>query len=101
VAWFDTPMSPRQHERWARERTRGKWTFVMLRGVLQFGLSMTLFWPLAMAAMDGAYTSAGAFVQRAMHWFQGAVILFPAGGLAVGLLSWWSNERRFAARRKE
>jgi hypothetical protein len=98
MGWFDGPMSPRQRQRWARERARGKWTFIMVRGVLQFGLGMAILWPVLMAVMDGEFSSVGTFVQRVMYRGVGAVVLFPVGGVAVGLLSWWSNERRFAAR---
>ena len=83
-------MTPEQaHLAWARIRARGKWRFVLVRGVLLWGGLMFLTMGVLIPWLTH---SAPEFTPRG---FLVGAIVFPLGGLAWGMLVWWLGERNF------
>jgi len=83
-------MSPEQaHQTWANTRAKGKWRYVLSRGLLLAGSLMFL----AMGVLiPWSEHSTSEFTPRG---YAIDAIVFPLGGLAWGLLVWWMNERNF------
>ncbi|QEL19011.1 hypothetical protein [Limnoglobus roseus] len=46
-------MTPKQAKRWATTRAKGRSRFIWFNGVLVWGLTMAVVWPVAMAAVQG------------------------------------------------
>ena len=72
---------------WAKVRAKGKWHFILVKGVLLWGGLMFL----AMGVLVPWSThSASEFTPRG---YMIDAIVFPLGGLVWGLLVWWLGER--------
>ena len=87
-------MTPDPHlARWEATRRRGPWRFILLRGVLLWGLGCGLLFGLL---------SASAFPQApaAQRWAL-SLSLFPLGGLVLGALLWRTHERTYRALKKD
>jgi hypothetical protein len=59
--------------------------FVLVRGLLQFGISAAVIYVVLNVLMDGTSLST-------VRW--GIVIGFPVFGLLWGLLIWWYEQRK-------
>jgi hypothetical protein len=72
-------------QRWEKQRAGGRGRFILLTGLLGYGLPMFIVMTF--------------FVNRrvlnARSILVGAV-LWPVGGLVFGALMWWASERRYA-----
>jgi hypothetical protein len=81
-------MTPKQISRWEKTRARGRTRFVLIRGVLLWGLLTAIFVTIVSAAMNGWH-----------HWYVSAIIwlvIFPLfGGVVYGPLAWSSIETRY------
>jgi hypothetical protein len=71
-------------ERWSRTREQGVWRFVVVRGLLAFGLPFAALTSLLDFYLDDRTFHVGLFAMRAV-----------VGGLTFGALGWRLNERRF------
>ncbi len=72
--------------RWTQVRRKGPLRFVLLRGVLGWGLTAALLYSLIMCAVTGA---------NLRLLLPTALVLFPVGGLLWGAVMWWILERRY------
>lgn len=79
---------PREWRKWASIRARGSSRFILLAGVLGWGLPVAILW--------AAITSRMASVEEFASYLIPAIVLFPLGGYLWGLLMWKWMERRFA-----
>lgn len=83
------PMNEKQREKWAKTRQMGRTKFVLLNGVLGWGVSVAVGWSVAMTAMNGKW-------DRFPLTFLIAIIGFPIGGYIVGRVMWAQQEKEFA-----
>jgi hypothetical protein len=72
--------------RWTRIRRKGPFRFILLRGVLGWGLAAGTLYSLVMWALTDAHL-------RLLLPL--SLVLFPAGGLLWGAAMWWFLERRY------
>jgi hypothetical protein len=70
--------------KWERIRQRGKWRFVVLRGVVAFGGLLFILWSVI------SYGAGFRFQFLAMH-----VVVSLLAGLVMGLLAWHRTERAY------
>lgn len=78
--------------KWEATRRKGLLRFVLLAGVLGWGVSVAVLWSLLMSAL----MHAGSF----LGWFGRAIILFPIGGVFWALAVWYLTERKYAREKK-
>jgi hypothetical protein len=83
------PMADKQRDKWAKTRPMGRTKFVLLNGVLGWGVSVAVGWSVAMTAMNGRW-------DRFPLTFLIAIIGFPIGGYFVGRVMWAQPEKAFA-----
>ena len=81
MAAADDPLA-----RWARLRRKGPLRFILLRGVLGWGLVAALVYSLVMWAVAGA--DLRVLLPLSM-------VIFPIGGVLWGAAMWWFLERRY------
>ena len=72
--------------RWARIRRKGPLRYILLRGVLGWGLATALVYSLVMWAVTGA---------NLRILLPLAMVIFPIGGVLWGAAMWWFLERRY------
>ncbi len=80
-------MTERQAEKWAVTRAKGRRHFILLFGVLFWGLSTAVLWAALMTAMHGP--------QMLPAVLPFAAIGFPIGGYFWGALMWRLSERAY------
>jgi hypothetical protein len=81
-------MNPKQFERWARTRAKGRARFIWIDGVIGWGLTMAvILLPLF------ALTNGWGPVQRSLPF---ALVLFPVVGYGWGVRMWHLSERQYA-----
>lgn len=80
-------MTDRQAKKWAVTRAKGRHHFILLFGVLFWGLSTAIMWAALMTAMHGP--------QMLPSVLPFALIGFPAGGYLWGALMWRLSERTY------
>lgn len=76
----------RRLEAWEPIARRGKRRFVIVNGMLGWGLSTGVLWAITMTALDPERSS---FLVRLGL----ALVLFPLGGIAWGAATWSLTER--------
>ena len=72
--------------RWAKIRRGGALRYILLRGVLGWGLSAALVYSLVMWAATGA---------NLRLLLPASMVIFPIGGVLWGAAMWWFLERRY------
>lgn len=82
------PSKEARIQRWAVTRLRGKRRFIIINGILGWGLPTGFFWCLFMWAFTPDFRPALSVPV--------ALILFPLGGIAWGALIWRASEKHFA-----
>lgn len=88
-------MNERERRRWERMRRHGKLGFVLLWGVLAWGLPVGAAWPILMEFWNTGFNPQAWNMGRFAHTATGALLLFPVVGVPYGLILWHLNERRF------
>ena len=84
----------RQLARWGRIRAGGRTRFVLIWGVLVFGIGLYLL-------SDGLWyllNPDGNLFNSSQHWLKveaSAFVLHLVGGVLFGLLVWWYSEREY------
>lgn len=76
-------------EIWGVHRRRGKLGFIIMEGLVEWGISTGAFWLLAMVLWDPAF---GVREHAPL-----AFVVFGVGGAALGLLTWNQNEKDYLA----
>ena len=80
-------MSDKQAERWARQRRGGRLRFILLRGVLGWGVVAALL----AAAFDPWWGTSRTFAEALGI----NLIGFPIAGIWVGAMTWAQRERQY------
>ena len=88
-----TKLSPKQLDRWARTRAKGRGRYILLWGVCGFGGWMLLCTDLAPALWRHLHHEP-AFNQRTFHYVFDSVYYLIAGYI-VAAVNWSACERRF------
>lgn len=84
--------STNQYARWAKTRQIGRTKFVLVFGVLGFGLSSGVLFALFCSVIDSEETFLGALPF--------SVIACLVGGAIWGMIFWKEMEKRYIAERK-
>jgi hypothetical protein len=80
-------MNEQQASRWAATRAKGRTRYILLYGVLLWGLFTGVFWSIAMSAVQGW--------ERLPIYLIGALIGFPIGGYIFGAWTWKRAEQDY------
>jgi hypothetical protein len=80
-------MTPKQAERWARVREKGRTRFVWIRGVFGWGIPVAVFWSIWMGWIQGW--------DRLWILTPLALVLFPIGGYFWGVVMWRKFESAY------
>lgn len=80
-------MSPKQFEKWAKIREKGRTRYIWVNGVLGWGLTTGVLWAVVMAALQG-WKHLALFLTL-------AAIGFPIGGYFFGRWTWSLFEKQF------
>tara|TARA_Y100001001_G_C7865389_1_gene259282 strand:+ start:80 stop:337 length:258 start_codon:yes stop_codon:yes gene_type:complete len=75
-------------EKWAITREKGKQRFVLVNGVLGWGVSTAILWVFLMEFLE---PSENIWVRPIT-----ALIIFPIAGVAFGHLMWNKSEKAYA-----
>ncbi|MDD2708158.1 MAG: hypothetical protein PHV34_09125 [Verrucomicrobiae bacterium] len=78
-------------EKWRKLRGKGKWNFILIYGVLLWGIGSALLFSLIFPLGLGWIGERVSF----MPVFVGSVILFPLGGITWGYFVWMFNEKAY------
>ncbi len=76
-------MKPNEYKAWCKVREQGIYKYILIYGVLSFGLPMFL---VMYFLINKPSSSGDALVQ---------ILIWLMAGLAFGLIMWVINERRF------
>jgi hypothetical protein len=87
------PMTAAEAAKWEKVRGRGKKRYVLVTGVLLWGVVTGIVWSIVMSAVQGW--------DRLPLYLILALILFPIGGIFFGLQMWKILESRYAATPEE
>lgn len=84
MKWFQCQPSEQQLQKWAKTLALGRKQYILLYGVLGWGVPTGLIWALILAWRDGWDKLPGFMI--------GGLIGFPIGGILFGALMWkWSE----------
>lgn len=75
-----------QLARWGEIRKRGRLRFVVLNGVLGWGLTTGVLYSVVMALLMG---------RSLLTLLTYSLVLFPIGGIFFGLWTWHSSEKNW------
>ena len=75
-------------EKWVQIREKGKQRFVLVNGVLGWGVTTAIFWAVLMEFIE---PSENIWVRPII-----ALIIFPIAGIAFGHLMWNKSEKAYA-----
>lgn len=78
-----TPMTDKL-ERWEKRRAKGKWNFILIHGVLAWGVSTGILWSLVFHLVINAMF----FKVPFLPVFALSIVVFPLGGVAWGYWMW-------------
>ena len=85
-----TPMRDKL-EKWEKLRAKGKWNYILIYGVLGWGVGtgilVSLFFPLVTEAMGSKAPFLPVFAL--------SIVLFPLGGIAGGYFMWTFIEKAY------
>ncbi len=79
-------MKENQFIKWESARAKGKLHFILVRGVLSWGLPMFIFMAFINKPFAYGFTSEAA----AIHY-----IVWPIAGVLFGLFTWYLSERLY------
>ncbi|USI26665.1 hypothetical protein ACD631_09755 [Alteromonas macleodii] len=74
-------------EKWAKTREKGKQHFVLVNGVLGWGVPTAILWSTLMEFLE---PSENIWVRPII-----ALIIFPIAGIAFGYFTWNKSEKTF------
>ena len=74
-------------EKWAKTREKGKQCFVLVNGVLGWGVTTAILWSVLMELIE---PSQNVWVRLII-----ALIIFPIAGIAFGHLMWNKSEKAY------
>jgi hypothetical protein len=86
------PMTQSQREHWAKVRVQGRGRFILMEGILRFGLSFTLLMLILQY-----FGLAGRWHGWTFHLLEDASVALLAG-ISFALIKWRNEERRFEER---
>lgn len=94
MSLFNRPMRERERRRWERMRRHGKWMYVLIWGVLAWGLPVAIACSVMMELWDANWSLQAWDTDRFAIKLAVALLGFPAGGVLYGLILWHLNEGR-------
>ena len=74
-------------EKWAKTREKGKQRFVLVNGILGWGVTTAILWSVLMELIE---PSQNIWVRPTI-----ALIIFPIAGIAFGHLTWNKSEKAY------
>ncbi|MHC6645037.1 hypothetical protein ACYTPF_00465 [Alteromonas sp. HB246098] len=74
-------------EKWAKTREKGKQRFVLVNGVLGWGVTTAILWSVLIELIE---PSQNIWVRPII-----ALIIFPIAGIAFGHLTWNKSEKAY------
>ncbi|MBN2436915.1 MAG: hypothetical protein JXK07_16770 [Spirochaetes bacterium] len=80
-------MNIKQREKWQKIRQIGKKKYVIKYGIISWGLTTAFLWSLIMHIIR---PQENLFIRPVI-----ALVLFPLGGIVVGLYTWNYNEKNY------
>ncbi|MEM7784733.1 MAG: hypothetical protein AAF623_15390 [Planctomycetota bacterium] len=83
-------MKEKQFKKWTETRKRGMIYFVVVYGVLAWGLGTGILWSLLTSMMSGWEGTSLRFTL--------GLIFFPIGGILFGVLMWFILEKQYKKR---
>ncbi|MBA3031354.1 MAG: hypothetical protein FP816_21420 [Desulfobacteraceae bacterium] len=80
-------MKEKHFRKWEKIRSDGRSSFIWRKGVLQWGITISIFWSILMQIIQ----------PQKPIWIRPlvAIILFPIGGYIWGLFVWKSTEKKY------
>jgi hypothetical protein len=84
--WMLNLMKDDQFKAWEISRQKGKLNFVLITGILSWGLPMFIFMAIVYKPFSDGFTSKTAIVH---------CIVWLLGGVFFGLLNWYFTERKY------
>lgn len=84
---FMFPSKEERIKKWAITRARGMHRFILVKGVLAWGVTTALLWSLIMCLITPNY--------NIKFNLPLALVLFPLGGIGWGYWVWCISERKF------
>ena len=89
-------MNLKQLKRWGKTRSKGKFRFVLIKGVITGGCSLSI---VALTASGGYRDSTSGHLS--IFNILAALLLFSIFGYFCGLLFWKQNEKEYLLRKNE
>ncbi len=86
-------MNEKQIRQWSETRKKGRRRFILVNGVLGWGVMTGVLWSLFMAMTQGW--------EKLPAYLAFGLIGFPLGGLAFGAIVWSMSEKKYAAVKAE
>ncbi len=83
-----TPMTGKL-EKWEKLRAKGKWNYILIYGVLGWGVGTGILFSLGFPLVTEAMGDKAPFLPV----FAGSIVLFPLGGIAWGYGMWILAEK--------
>ena len=83
-----TPMTGKL-EKWEKQRAKGKWNYILIYGVLGWGVGTGILFSLVFPLVTEAMGDKAPFLPV----FAGSIVLFPLGGVAWGYWMWILAEK--------
>ncbi|MDE2427150.1 MAG: hypothetical protein KGM99_00380 [Burkholderiales bacterium] len=74
-------------QRWANTRRKGLWRFILMNGVLGWGVTTAILWSIFMSMTSQNFD----FKTR----FPLALVIFPLGGIFWGYFVWRETEKLY------
>lgn len=88
------PIGPDQRfQYWEQTRTQGPWRFILLHGVLVWGLRSALLFAVVWILFSGEVPQG---VPKVVI-LAVSMTLFPVGGVVLGQILWWASEKSYQA----
>jgi uncharacterized membrane protein YvlD (DUF360 family) len=77
-------------ERWKKTRQKGREKYILVNGVLAWGIPTALVWSVTMAILQ---PSENIWVRPLI-----ALVIFPLGGIGFGYFTWNASEKQYKAK---
>jgi hypothetical protein len=81
-------LTPRRTQWWVEQRQHGFLRFVLVRGVLLWGITTALLYCGLRSLTEPSFSFTGQLAT--------ALITFPVGGVLFGAFLWWLYEREYS-----
>jgi hypothetical protein len=87
AAMLCPPMNKRRAEKWAVIRAKGRGRYILVNGVLLWGILTGVLWSIIMSALQGWHSLS--------FFLPTALIIFPVCGYFFGAWTWKKTEGEY------